>query len=226
MEVESVGCMVTSSLNDSYQIKEDAELVQLANSGDKLALSALVRRYEPFIKRRYKKMLSGYIDGDDLVQEGLIGLYDAIKTFNSDVGCKFIYYAKKCVANRIINVVKKQQCKKYIPDKLIMSLEGSDDNDGIVCLAELLCDETNQDPEVSYIEKESLEILRELIREKLSDMEYEVFMLFKEKLSYQEIARRLDISEKAVDNAIQRIRNKICNSDFEREYYKARYNKY
>lgn len=193
----------------SYLDMEDNELVLLAKEGDEAAIDFLYKRYAPIVRNKTRNPLNGFIDCEDLFQEGMIAIFDAMDTFNAEIGCPFKIYALTLVEHRIINVLKTLNLKRRVPQNLIISLSQNITDEEVSPLQEFLCDEKTPNPECKYIEDENSRIICELAKEKLSKLEYNVFCLFIEKISYEEIAFKLGIDKKAVDNAVQRIRIKM-----------------
>ena len=188
---------------------EDNELVLLAKEGDEAAIDFLYKRYAPIVRNKTRNSLNGFIDREDLFQEGMIAIFDAMDTFNAEIGCPFKAYALTLVENRVINVLKTLSLKRCVPQNLIISLSQNITDEEIGPLQEFLCDEKNPSPEYKYIEDESTRLICGLAKEKLSKLEHKVFCLFIEKRSYEEIAFELGIDKKSVDNAVQRIRIKM-----------------
>ncbi len=182
----------------------DMELVKLAGTGDQKAMNTLMERYKTVsasIVRRYF-LVGG--DNDDLMQEGMMGVVNAINTFNENKG-EFKTYVYSCVKNRILSCIKTYNAIKHKPLKDYVSLSsGLDDGDKT-----LIIQDPKLGPEDLFIENESKEELNQKIKLALSDSEYKILSHYIEGLSYSQISERTNKSVKSVDNAIQRIKKKI-----------------
>lgn len=173
-------------------------LVKLASSGDNEALSLLVSKMIPDVRREASKFSGAVdVDSDDLFQEGMIGLLSAARSYKNDCGASFRTYASVCICNRIISAVKKASGGKSVRRDLLVPLE-----------TELL-----SVPELSYddglVVKEECDRLFGFIETQLSERERSILKLFLSGLSYGEIAQKLGSSSKSVDNALQRVRRKL-----------------
>ncbi|MBE6797315.1 MAG: sigma-70 family RNA polymerase sigma factor [Ruminococcaceae bacterium] len=175
----------------------DEELVSFINSGNDDVLHILVNRYMPLINNKAREFSLSYgIDNDDLVQEGLIALYSAVKVYKDEVSL-FSTFASVCIKRGLLSFCRSQNRKKDIPrDKLVYS-------DYDVEISEV------KSPEAILIEKEESFILTEDIKKILSSLEYKVLIAFIEFNSYDVIAQRLGITVKSVNNTMCRVRKKI-----------------
>ncbi|MBE7056451.1 MAG: sigma-70 family RNA polymerase sigma factor [Ruminococcaceae bacterium] len=142
-------------------------------------------------------------DRDDLLQEGMIGLYNGIHCFKGDKGIEFVQFARYCIKRNVITAVRAANRQKHQPLNSYVSIWGEDGNETDEDLPLV------PDPEVAVIEAESVQILDEGLKSCLSKMEYKVLVMFLEGKSYVEIAEGINKNIKSVDNALQRIRNKI-----------------
>ncbi len=175
----------------------DEDLVSVIKSGNDSLLHILVGRYTPMIRVKAQEFSASYgIDIDDMIQEGLIALYSAVKVYKKDVSL-FSTFASVCIKRGLLSFCRSQTRKKDIPrDKLIYS-------DYDVEIAEV------KSPEAILIEKEESFILTEDIKKILSPLEYKVLISFIEFNSYETIAKHLEISVKSVNNTMCRVRRKI-----------------
>ncbi len=184
--------------------KTDFELVTNAQSGDQKAMNELMERYKivsASIVRRYF-LVGG--DTDDLLQEGMMGVVNAIHSFNQNKG-EFKSYVYSCVKNRIISCIKRYNAVKNKPLKDYISLSGGE-GDGDKTL---IIQDTRLGPEDLFIESEAEEELNEAIKNSLSEAEYKILALYIEGLSYSQIGEKTNKTVKSVDNAVQRIKKKI-----------------
>lgn len=195
-------------LSDSRLCRlSDEEVVELAKSGDEEAYGHIIARYRNLV---YKKAKSYYIKGaeeEDLIQEGMIGLYKAVKDFDSNKS-SFSSFAKICVSRHMITAVKNSARNKHMPLNSYVSLnaEKGEKED----FAHDIADETSVvNPEEILIDRENLHGITYRINRILSKLELEVLALYLDGRSYKEIAEKINKEPKAVDNAVQRIRKKI-----------------
>jgi RNA polymerase sporulation-specific sigma factor len=188
----------------------DEELVALAQAGDKLALEEILSRYKNLVYAKAKAFFLAGADEDDIIQEGFIGLYNAVKDFKGDTYPYFKAFAGICVSRRIITAVKAATRQKHMPLNSYVSLDDSTyDAGGDKKLPELVAE--FQDPETILIDRENVDGIEYKINKALSKLELEVLIYYLRGMSYQEIAKLLGKDVKSVDNAIQRIRKKLEN---------------
>ena len=168
-----------------------------ACAGDQEAFALLVHRMMPLIHDQMRRLGTVGVDDEDLVQEALVGLLAAVRTYRPDGGAAFTTYATTCIRNRLLTVVRRNGIR--------MDHEQSLEDSPEVAVVQ-------DDPAQLLMDKEELDDLLAQMRIHLTDREYQVLMLWMRGFSYTEIAARLGITAKAVDNAIQRIRRKIGKS--------------
>ncbi len=173
----------------------DNELIDLINLGRFEYLQILINRYMPLVLKIATKYKNIVFDVDNLVQEGILAIFSAVKTFRKDKA-SFSTFAEICVSRAIGTLVKSQTASKRIPDRFISPLDDF----------EL---QTVSTPEDIFINKESYNCLKDNIKINLSDLEYRVLCAFVEGKSYLEISNEFGISSKSVDNALKRIRQKL-----------------
>lgn len=174
------------------------KLVLLANNGDGTALSQLVKKMIPAVRSQaanYSGVIG--IDADDLFQEGMIGILAAVRTYKVNCGASFKTYASVCTKNRIITAVKKVSLGKSIHSDCLVPIE---DDTAFT---------TDLSPEDSLIVKENVSKMFQYIETELSPKERSVLKLFLSGQSYETIADELDSTPKSVDNALQRVRQKL-----------------
>ncbi len=188
----------------------DEELVNLAQKGDKRALEAIILRYKNLVYSKSKAFFLIGADDDDIIQEGLIGLYNAVKKFDADKFPFFKVFAGICIKRRIITAVKEATRKKHSPLNSYVSLDNNNfDDESDTTLLDVLAFDELQDPEAILIDRENMDGMEYEINKTLSEMELAVLFEYLEGRSYQEIAEILGKDAKAVDNAIQRIKKKL-----------------
>ena len=202
--------------NDFYiefNNKSDEEVVYEAKKGNTNAEEYLIAKYENFVKLKSKSYFLIGADKEDIYQEGMIGLYKAIRDFKVDKISSFKAFAELCITRQIITAIKTATRQKHIPLNTYISLnkpiyEEESDRTLIDVLSELKIN----DPEELIIGKEQLEHIEEKMEEVLSDLEKEVLQAYLDGKSYQEIAADLDRQAKSIDNALQRVKKKLERS--------------
>lgn len=175
----------------------------LTDNNEDAIYDEIIRRHKSTVEIIASKYQNNFLERDDLIQEGYIGLYAAIKSFNSSKNTKFITYASRCISNAIKSALSKISRMKDIPQSNVISLD-DDSIDTKACLS----------AEDEYLAKESVNIITARIYEELSHFESDVLHLHLSGLSYIEIGDKLGKSAKAVDNALQRIRKKLNGVTF------------
>jgi RNA polymerase sporulation-specific sigma factor len=187
----------------------ETELLLRARSGDDRAVDELLDRYRTLarMKARSYFLLGG--DRDDVVQEGMIGLYKAIRDFDVDLGVPFRSFAEVCVTRQLISAVKSATRHKHSPLSGSVSLDQPVGSEEDVCLADLLPAAASSDPATSVISADEIRALQRHFGEVLSDLEQQVLRHHVEGKSYDEIAAMLQRHVKSVDNALQRIKRKL-----------------
>jgi len=190
---------------------EDAYLLALAKQGSPDAYDRLVRRYRGFVRMKASSYFLAGGDSDDLVQEGLIGLFKAIRDYRTDRESSFRNFAELCITRQIITAVKTATRNKHIPLNQYISFSsspgGGDEADAT--LDEMIAGSPVNDPVNQVISSEELRSLVNCISTSLSDLESGVLSLYLDGRSYEEIGGRLGCESKTVDNALQRVKRKL-----------------
>jgi len=163
------------------------------------SLAQLIKAFMPLIQKKAKNVSVSGLDYDDLVQEGLIGLFNALETFDSTRGVSFSTYAITCINNCVADAIKKAARKKHLPLSGYLSLSEDDEN--------MLT--SGYTPEDIAIANEEYTALQNKINDDLSDFERDVLALYLEGYDYIAVAQKLNTTPKSVDNALQRARNKL-----------------
>lgn len=200
--------MAEAKLKENRGDLPDEELVKLAQSGDNEALETIMERYKNLVYAKSKPYFIAGADEDDIVQEGFIGLYNAVKDFDGEKLPFFGVFAGVCVSRRILTAVKAATRQKHIPLNSYISLDNSA-ADGEAPLAETVIAISAGDPEAILIDRENVDGIEYKINKVLSKFELEVLIYHLRDMSYKEIAKLMGRDVKAVDNAIQRIRKKL-----------------
>ena len=204
------------SFKSEYEDVPDEELVKLVHSGDKNALDFLLSKYNDIVSMKANKFFIIGAEKEDMVQEGMIGLYKAIKSFDVEKQNSFKTFANLCIERQLITAIKTSNRQKHIPLNSSFSLNTSayDENDE-TSIMEILDTKLVEDPLETITKKEYFEAVESRIDKNLSSFEKKVLDFYVQGESYVDIATKLDAQVKAVDNAIQRIRKKAikCISD-------------
>lgn len=188
-------------MND-YSIYHDEELIRRLHAGEETIADYLLEKYKPFVKSKSRALFLVGGDREDLIQEGMIGLFKAMRDYNSEKNVPFVSFAKLCVERQMYTAIEAAGRLKNMPLNGYISLseEGENLMDGGI--------------EEAVIEKASYQQMYENVQKNLSAMEREVLELYLEGKDYTEIAEILGKTDKSVDNALQRIKSKIrknCN---------------
>ncbi|MFS8628462.1 MAG: RNA polymerase sporulation sigma factor SigH [Limnochordales bacterium] len=187
----------------------DEEVVRYAQQGMEEAYEYLLRKYERLVYIWTRPYFLQGADEDDLMQEGMIGLFKAIRDFTPG-SSSFWSFAKLCIVRNVISAVKGTTRKKHIPLNQYTSLHKPvSDDEGDRTLLEVLTDNKVEDPEKLVIDRERLYQTQRQIKKMLSEFEYKVFRLYINGLSYKEMAARLGTHTKSIDNALCRIKLKL-----------------
>ncbi len=193
-----------------YQGLADEELVALSGKGDKDAVECLLVRYKNLVLSKSRMYFLVGADEKDIIQEGMIGLFKAIRDFDGTKQTSFKGFAELCIKRQIITAVKTATRQKHMPLNSYISLSNPMyDGDAEGFLEEILPGNSEHDPERLFISKENTEFLTEKMEEVLSTLEKKVLLLYLEGKSYQEISELLDKPQKSVDNALQRVKKKM-----------------
>jgi RNA polymerase sporulation-specific sigma factor len=188
----------------------DEDLVALFQAGQEPAVDALLNRYRNFARLKARSYFLAGADKDDIVQEGMIGLYKAIRDFDPEHETSFRAFAELCITRQIITAVKTATRQKHVPLNTYVSLQkpvAGEDADYV--LQDVLESSQAPDPAELVISHDELRSMKLAFSEILSDFEAEVLHMYVEGKSYQEIGERLDRHVKSIDNAIQRIKRKV-----------------
>jgi RNA polymerase sporulation-specific sigma factor len=199
---------------------EDLQLVLKARNGSQDALDALMRRYAGFVRLKASSYFLAGGDGDDLVQEGMIGLFKAVRDFRADKETSFRSFAELCVTRQIITAIKTATRYKHAPLNTYVSFShtpAGQDSDGDCTLGDALPGPAVHDPSVCVISTEELQSLVFSLGSGLSELESEALRLYLEGNSYEQMADELACDTKTIDNALQRVKRKIIQHQKSRE---------
>jgi len=199
---------------------EDLQLVLKARNGSNVALDTLIRRYTPFVRLKASAYFLVGGGNDDLIQEGLIGLYKAVRDFRPDKETSFRSFAELCVTRQIITAIKTATRFKHSPLNSYVSFShtpAGQDPDGDCTLGDALPGSAVNDPAICVISTEELQSLVGCLGSTLSPLESDALRLYLEGSSYEEMAVELACDTKTIDNALQRVKRKILNHQRERQ---------
>ncbi len=205
--------MARLSANPQGQLQvEDGFLIALAKQGNAAAYDRLVRRYYGFVRLKASSYFLAGGDADDLIQEGLVGLYKAVRDYRWDRESSFRNFAELCITRQIITAVKTSTRNKHTPLNEYVSFSqtpAASGGDGDPTLDELLPGPTVHDPVHQVISSEELHSLVTCLSSALSELESSVLSLYLDGYSYEVVAEQLGCDAKTVDNALQRVKRKV-----------------
>jgi RNA polymerase sporulation-specific sigma factor len=199
---------------------EDLQLVVKARNGDGQALEQLIRRYTGFVRLKASSYFLAGGDSEDLIQEGLIGLYKAVRDFRHDKETSFRSFAELCVTRQIITAIKTATRFKHSPLNTYVSFShtpAGQEQDGECSLGDALPGPSVNDPSVCVISTEELQSLVFALGSGLSKLEADALKLYLEGSSYEEMAEDLGCDTKTIDNALQRVKRKILTHQKSRQ---------
>ncbi|MCM3164191.1 RNA polymerase sporulation sigma factor SigH [Metabacillus litoralis] len=193
-----------------YAGLEDKVLVEMAHNGDSESLSFLINKYQHFVRSKVRPYFLIGADKEDLVQEGMIGLYKAIRDYREDKMASFYAFAELCISRQIITAIKTASRQKHGPLNSSISLDKPLTNeDSNYTLLDMIAGEKVTNPESLLINKEKVNEIERKIDELLSDLERRVLTLYMDGQSYMEISEELNTHVKSIDNALQRVKRKL-----------------
>lgn len=191
----------------------DAELVDLAQAGDAIAMERLLNRYKALVRARSTEFFMAGADREDVIQEGMIGLFKAIRTYQPAHRLPFAAFAAACVQAQITDAVRRASRLKHGPLNQSLSLQalnGSDQESG-QSLLDVIIDASRADPEQEVVSKEDSAAVQGFLERELTPLELKSILLLMQGKSYQQIAESLGVRPKSVDNALRRARRKFAS---------------
>ena len=201
-------------MNNNYNNMSDEELLEAIKKDDTQALDFLICKYKDLVNSKVNKYFIIGAEKEDIIQEGLIGLYKAIKDYKPDKQNSFKSFANLCIERQLITAIKSSNRRKHMPLNSYLSLNTSaydNDEDGAE-LIETFETDTIEDPLETIMKKEYFNEIKDTMHKSLSTFEEKVLDRYIQGESYEVIAKRLETPVKSVDNAIQRIRKKTAKS--------------
>ena len=206
------------SVDNNYNALTDEELISLVKSDDKYALDFIIEKYKDLVNMKVGKYFIIGAEKEDIIQEGMIGLFKAIQSFNPDKQNSFKTFANMCIERQLITAIKTSNRQKHMPLNSYLSLNTAayeDDED--TSMLEVFDSHMTEDPLDTITKKEYYKRVEDAIDKNLSDFEKQVLVRFIKGESYITIAEKLDTPVKSVDNAIQRIRKKAIKNIVEND---------
>lgn len=195
---------------EEYQQMSDDELVELVHQGDMEAQETLIKRYKNFVLAKSRSYFLVGADREDIVQEGMIGLYKAVRDYKIERLASFRAFAELCITRQIITAIKAATRQKHQPLNTYISLNKPIyDEESDRTLLDILKGGKLSNPEALFISNETYDLIESEISSMLSDLEFDVLQEYLDGKSYQKIAESLDKHVKSVDNALQRVKRKL-----------------
>lgn len=206
----SVPLLSSSAAHSVYEGMTDEDVVSLCRTGDSVAVEYLLNKYKNFVRSKARSYFLIGADHEDIVQEGMIGLYKAIRDFRPEKLASFRAFAELCITRQIITAIKTATRQKHIPLNSYVSLSKPlYDEESDRTLLDVCAEGHSSNPEELIISQEDLRGIHQRIDEVLSDLEQEVLAAYLDGKRYQEIADNLGRHVKSIDNALQRVKRKL-----------------
>ena len=195
----------------AYQNYNDRDLISLVNNGNEIAEYCLINKYKRIVKIKARAYFLIGADTDDIIQEGMIGLYKAVRSYDNNKSTSFKAFAEICINRQIITAIKAASRKKHIPLNYCLSLNQQIDNieNSDRTLLDIIDDLNLNDPMNIFLNRESIQELKMRLNDMLSNLERKILQTYLEGKTYQEIALEINKSTKSVDNGMQRIKKKL-----------------
>ncbi len=194
----------------TFDLMADEDLVELSHQGSATAEEFLINKYRNFVRAKARSYFLIGADREDIIQEGMIGLYKAIRDFRNDKQSSFRAFAELCITRQIITAIKTATRQKHIPLNSYVSLNKPIyDEDSDRTLLDVITGNKVSDPEELVINREEFGDIEDKMGEILSDLELKVLVAYLDRKSYQEIAVELSRHVKSIDNALQRVKRKV-----------------
>ena len=201
------------SYANNYKDMSDEDLINVIKSGDKSALEFLIGKYKELVNMKVSKFFMIGAEKEDIVQEGLIGLFKAVKSYNPDKQNSFKTFANLCIERQLITAIKSSNRQKHMPLNSYLSLNGTAyEDDEESNLLDVFDAHQMEDPLDTITKKEYYQTVENAIDKSLSDFEKQVLNRYMQGESYVQIAEKLETPVKSIDNAIQRIRKKAIKN--------------
>lgn len=200
-------------MEGKYESMTDEELIDSLREGEAPIMDYICNKYKNLVRREAKSMFILGADTEDLIQEGMIGLFKAVRDYDSGRDASFFTFAQLCISRQMYTAVQASKRKKHLPLNTYVSLDSQEDSGNQKGqeqpLLELLADRTKLNPEELVLDKERVDYLERAMEKELSEFEKQVLDLYRTGMNYSQIARVLGRDEKATDNALSRAKQKI-----------------
>ena len=201
------------SVENNYNSMSDEQLISLVKADDKYALDFIIEKYKDLVNMKVSKYFIIGAEKEDIIQEGMIGLFKAIQGFDSTKQNSFKTFANMCIERQLITAIKTSNRQKHMPLNGYLSLNtAAYDEDEDTTVLEVFDSHQTEDPLDTITKKEYYKRVEDAIDKNLSDFEKQVLARFIKGESYVTIAEKLDTPVKSIDNAIQRIRKKAIRN--------------
>lgn len=196
---------------EKYESMTDEELIRLQRKGNLEVTDFIMEKYKNLVKKKAKAMFLIGGDNDDLIQEGMIGLFKAIRDYQDDKDTSFYSFAELCISRQIYSAIEASNRQKHIPLNTYISFysQVSKEDGDMAPLLDMLQSITDKNPEDLVIDKENVDMIEYELGKSLSEFESKVFELYISGINYQQIAKVLEKNPKSIDNALQRIKYKL-----------------
>ena len=208
-------------MKEEYERYSDEELMMYLQDGEAGIIDFIMNKYKNLVKSKAKSMYILGADKDDLIQEGMIGLFKAVRDYDSGRDASFFTFADLCISRQMYTAVQASRRQKHIPLNTYISLyataKENAENEEDMALVNILALKSEQSPEEMLIDKENVEQLEKTIEKELSSFEKQVLDLYLTGMRYTQIAKVLGRDEKSTDNALQRIKSKLKKAIQRRE---------
>ncbi len=194
---------------DSYEKRTDEELISALRSGENEITDYLMNKYKNLVKKKAKALYLIGGDTDDLIQEGMIGLFKAVRDYRGDRESSFYHFADLCIARQMYTAVEASQRKKHAPLNSYVPLYADSGDSEALNLENALSSMDELNPEKMIINQENLEAFQKKVSDSLSQMEKEVLTYYLQGYDYLQISEVMGKEPKAIDNALQRLKKKL-----------------
>lgn len=194
---------------ESYENMSDEALIAAYRAGENEIIDYLMEKYKYLVKRRAKTLFLIGGETDDLIQEGMIGLFKAVRDYDAGKDSSFFHFADLCIARQIYTAIEASNRKKHAPLNSYVPLYEENENAGELLIPEVLRTDMEGNPEQMFIDREDMDDFRKKVKNRLSAMEQEVLAYYLQGYHYVRIAELMGKEPKSVDNALQRLKKKL-----------------
>lgn len=204
------GCESMAESYESYACATDEELIDRLRQGEEAIMEYICTKYKEIVRHKARSMYILGGETEDLIQEGMVGLFKAVRDYDSGRDASFATFADLCVSRQMYTAVQASRRKKHAPLNTYVSLYGErKEMEEGTALQEILSTGQGSDPESLFLDKERMEYLEGEIQRELSTFEKQVLDLYLTGMTYSQIAKVLGKEEKSTDNALQRVKSKM-----------------